>query len=264
MKYSNQMKHLLILSSLVVVGCISFTGSVSPASSNVLKKKFSESMYTAPNGVKMMVRAFTPDISSPRKLPMIVYLHGAGQNGTDNESQLDDAVGCLYSFTHDRDDYKAVIVAPQCPIGVYWRNNEMLEALKCFIQKQAENPYIDESRIIVTGFSMGGDATWKIGLNYPTLATTLVPVCGGPLASMEPDIPNVPSAMVDLNIWAFNNFDDGVVRPNFSKRVFAQLWAIDSESDYLNFTENISGGHDAKCVYTNRDILIWMLSTRRR
>ena len=252
---------LLILSSCI--GCVSFDGSVIPATSMRLKEEFSPAVYEAPNGVSLATRTYYPSMDSPRKFPLIVYLHGAGQNGSDNEKQLDDGVGCLYSFTADRDDYKSVILAPQCPANVYWRDEDILEALKSLIEHYAEHPYIDEDRVLITGFSMGGDASWKLALAYPTLMTTIVPVCGGPLASMEPDIPDVPSEMVDLNIWAFNNFDDGVVRPAYSKRIFGQLWSI-SDGENLNFTERVSGGHNAKYVYQDRDVLIWMLSTRRR
>ena len=250
---------------LVLCGCVttSINNSVIPASSTVLKQKFSEVKYTASNDVNMMIRVYYPDISGPRTFPLIVYLHGAGQNGFDNEKQLDDSVGCLYSFTYDREDYKSVILIPQCPDGVYWRDEDMLEALKELIETFSDHPLIDKDRIYITGFSMGGDASWKLALNYPELMSTIIPVCGGPLTSMEPDIPNVPTGMENLNIWAFNNFDDGVVRPSYSKRIFGELWTI-SDGEHLNFTEYISGGHNPKQVYTNRDILIWMLSTKRR
>lgn len=249
--------------ALCFSGCTSFNNSIIPTSSIVLKEKLTASQYVASNGVNMGIRVYLPELTAPRQFPLILYLHGAGQNGNDNERQLDDGVGCLYSFTADREDYKAVILAPQCPEGVYWRNPEMLEALKSLIEDVTHNAYIDGNRVYVTGFSMGGDATWKLGLAYPDLITTIVPVCGGPLASMEPDIPVVPYLMIHLNIWAFNNFDDGVVRPNYSKRIFAKLWELD-DGDHLNFTENVSGGHNGRDVYSNRDLLIWMLSTKKR
>ena len=140
----------------------------------------------------------------------------------------------------------------------------MLYAIKSLVERIIEiSPFIDENRICITGFSMGGDATWKLGLEYPELMTTLLPVCGGPLASMEPDIPDVPMEMADLNIWAFNNFNDGTVRPNYSKRIFAQLWTM-SDGDHLNFTEHLEGGHSPKNVYSDRNILIWMLNSVNR
>ncbi len=65
-----------------------------------------------------------------------------------------------------------------------------------------------------------------------------------------------------MKIWAFNNFDDTIVRPDYAKHVFAQLWSID-DGDNFNFTEGISGGHDASNVMNQRKLLIWFLSAQR-
>lgn len=247
----------------VFTGCISIDGKICPTPAYELQEKFTGNEYVAENGVKMVFQAYTPDVMPNEKIPLIVYLHGAGQCGNDNKQQLDDGVGCLYSFSYGRDDYKAMIVAPQCPNGVYWRNDKMLEALKGFISMLSEVQFIDSSRIYITGFSMGGDASWKLALKWPTLMSTIIPVCGGPMASMEPDNPEVPDEMANVNIWAFNNFDDGIVRPRYAKRIFSYLWRI-NDGDTLNFTENVSGGHSAEEVYKNRDVLIWMMSTRKK
>lgn len=256
----------LALASSLVSGCISVDGggrTVCPTSHSELNDKFSRSWFTASTGIMLPVRIYCPTSHPSRPLPLVVYLHGAGQNGDDNERQLDDGVGCLHAFTTSREDYNAVVAAPQCPSGVYWRDDSMLRALVEMIGSLSSVYFIDKEHIIVTGFSMGGDATWKLGLRDPSLMTTIVPVCGGPLESMEPDIPEVPASMASLNIWAFNSFDDGVVRPRYSKRIFAKLWNADV-GDHLNFTESVAGGHSGSRVYASRDLLIWMLTVPKR
>jgi len=109
---------------------------------------------------------------------------------------------------------------------------------------------------------MGGDASWKLALKIPSKISTIMPICGGPLESMEPDRPDVPEDIAKVNIWAFNNFDDAIVRPNYSKYMFSKIWSYDI-NDNLNFTENIDGGHDATDVYRNRKYMIWLLSTKK-
>ena len=262
------MSIFVVFFAIVICGCSTvspeFGGDgISPSSRGKMKSDFVGWKFKADNGVELMVREYIPSWV-PWKIPLVVYLHGAGQNGFDNESQLDDSVGSIHSFMQGRDDYKAVILAPQCPIGVYWRDEAVLEALKELISKVSEDTAcVDPDRICVTGFSMGGDATWQLALRWPELMTTIVPVCGGPLVSMESDVPNIPANMSDLNIWAFNNFDDGVVRPNYAKGIFGSLWSMDN-GDHLNFTEYVEGGHSPKAVYSNRNILIWMMSVKRR
>ena len=247
---------------LFCTGCITTGDVIIPSGSNTLKKEFVVGKFESSTGITLMTRTYYPK-SSMSKFPLIVYLHGAGQNGSDNERQLDESVGCLYAFSHDRDDYKSIILAPQCPAGVFWRDDAILGALQELISKTAQNDLVDNERVYITGFSMGGDASWKLALADPSIAATIIPVCGGPLASMEPDIPDVPVEMSSMNIWAFNNFDDGVVCPTYVKRIMSELW--DSEpNDFINFTMFVSGGHNPKYVYQNRDVLIWMMSTKRR
>ena len=65
-----------------------------------------------------------------KKVPVVMWMHGAGQNGADNTSQLDDGAGCIMSLVcEDSGDYDAVVVAPQCPAGVFWRDDDVLQSL---------------------------------------------------------------------------------------------------------------------------------------
>ena len=130
-----------------------------------------------------------------KKVPVVVWLHGAGQRGVDNSQQLDTGAGCLMSIiTENSGDYDAVFIAPQCPAGVFWRDESMLQSLMNLVNHVVEHvPIADSGRICIAGFSMGGDAAWKLALSNPRQLAAILPVCGGPLASMEPDIPDVPS-----------------------------------------------------------------------
>ena len=183
----NSMKrHLTMIiasvaSILMFSGCISFDGGISPSSKSTMEDKFSGSIFQASNGVKLPLRTYCPHDASPHSLPLVVYLHGAGQNGNDNKGQLDSSLGKIFSFTTSRDDYRALVAAPQCPREAYWRDDDVLEALKELIESLSTLIVVDPDRVYITGFSMGGDASWKLALNWPELMTTIVPVCGGPL-----------------------------------------------------------------------------------
>jgi len=251
-----------VLAACLFSGCV--TEGIVPAGRAELKERFSEGSFQSSGGVVLKARLFAPEVPAGAKVPLVVYLHGAGQNGDDNERQLDGGVGCLYSFQRGRPDYAAYLLAPQCPAGSFWRDPEVLETLEELVESAASWPGVDPDRVYVTGFSMGGDASWKLVLARPDLFAAAVPVCGGPLASMEPDVPDVPAGLSDVAVWAFNAFDDGVVRPAFSKRVFAELWSRGDPSERHNFTETVSGGHDAGPVYGDRDVWIWMMSASRK
>ena len=252
-------KTLLLISLLFVIcGCKTYT--IDPISQSKMELKMTEKSFISSNGISFVYRIYVPNVA--RQIPIIFYLHGAGQRGIDNKKQLDDALGSLMSITQEKDEYTSIIVAPQCPNDVFWRDDEILEALSEFIVTTCNDKVIDKSRIYITGYSMGGDATWKLAIKYPDIFSTAVPICGGPLSYMEPDRPDVPKETSELNIWAFNNFDDSVVRPDYSKYIFSKIWNY-RINDNLNFTESIDGGHNAINIYRNRKYMIWMLSTRK-
>lgn len=249
-----------VLMMFACIGC-STTNAIQPMSRSDMESQMRCKLFVASNGVQFVYREHCPDVADIQ-IPIVFYLHGAGQRGIDNIAQLDVGVGSLMSLTEEKQEYQAVVVAPQCPAGVYWRDDKMLDALAEFISRLSDRPYVDKKRIVVTGYSMGGDATWKLAVRYPQVFRTAVPICGGPLQSMEPDRPEFDvEKTAQLNIWAFNNFDDTIVRPNFSKYMFSKIWGHKID-DRLNFTESIDGGHDASNVYKDRKYMIWMLSVR--
>src|SRR2546430_13046120 len=86
--------------------------------------------------------------------PLIVFLHGMGERGTD--LNLLRKWGPL-AYRDAGGKLDAYVAAPQCPDTLYWNHlindlNQWLDALL------AANP-IDPDRVILTGFSMGGFGT---------------------------------------------------------------------------------------------------------
>lgn len=254
-------KIVKIINSVILlsfcIGC--FTYTINPMSKHDMKLQMQSKTFIASNGISFVYREYCPCIT--RKLPIVFYLHGAGQRGNDNDAQLDVGTGSLMSIASEKDEYSSVVISPQCPLDHLWRDDVMLEALAEFISQKTQMSFIDKNRICITGYSMGGDATWKLAVKYPNIFTTAIPVCGGPLETMEPDRPQVNEATANLNIWAFNNLDDSIVRSNYSKYMFSKIWNYNI-NDKLNFTENIEGGHDPTAIYRNRKYMIWMLSVK--
>ena len=74
-----------VVSNLMFVGCMSLDGGISPSSKSTMESKFSDSGFKAENGVFLPLRIYCPHDAGPSSLPLVVYLHGAGQNGNDNK-----------------------------------------------------------------------------------------------------------------------------------------------------------------------------------
>ena len=121
----------------------------------------------------------TPTGFDPEKesLPMIVFLHGAGERGED--LSIVNKVGLPKYFTADP-DYKGlrvITLSPQCPDYTVW--NDVSLQLFQFILKAAKAYNADMDRISVTGLSMGGFGTWDMLMRHGSRFAAGIPRCGG-------------------------------------------------------------------------------------
>lgn len=201
------------------------------------------------------------------RLPLVVFLHGAGQRGNDNLSQLEHGAEEIYRFTLETDN-PAVILAAQVPIEEQWVNtpwgddshiqpvepSRTMGLLMDLIQSILEAYPIDVSRIYVTGLSMGGFGTWDIIARMPDTFAAAIPICGGGDPATAPNIARLP-------IWVFHGSEDPVVQPRRSRDMVAALRASGGDPVY---TEYIGVDHDAWTkTYSDNTVLSWLFSQRK-
>lgn len=127
-----------------------------------------------------------------QKLPLVVFLHGAGERGTDNEAQMRLCVPYLLSdAVQSHEPFRLLI--PQCPEGVRWVETDwtllkhdmpqepspqLLIVMK-LIDEMVANGEVDPSRIYIMGISMGGFGTWDALQRWPERFAAAIPICGG-------------------------------------------------------------------------------------
>ena len=175
--------------------------------------------YTDADGKKLPYRLLQPMTVDPRqRYPLVVFLHGAGERGDDNEKQLIHGVP-EFLKPENRKEYPCFLIAPQCPEGKKWvevdwgadssvQPQEPSEPMRLVLglidQLQKDYP-IDPKRIYVTGLSMGGFGTWDVIARRPDLFAAAVPICGG-------GDENTASAIAKMPIWAFHGSKDPAVK----------------------------------------------------
>lgn len=179
--------------------------------------------------------------------PLVVFLHGAGQQGHDNTRQLI----ALPRELLLNDSY--TILAPQCPPGAWW-NNRMPE-LEQLIEQTINRYHVDPNRVYLTGISMGGYGCWELAARRPDLFAAVVPVCGGGKTGWAKSLKNVP-------LWAIHGSEDTVILPERSREM---INAIKSFGGTPRYTELPGVGHDSwKYAYDpDSGILAWMFQQRR-
>ncbi|OUL63145.1 prolyl oligopeptidase family serine peptidase [Flavobacterium sp. AJR] len=183
------------------------------------------------------------------KKPLLIFLHGSGEKGTDIE-KVKIHGPFKYLKDHKLDAY---VLAPQCPEGEEW-DAEVLYRLILKIQKENN---IDSDRIYVTGLSLGGWGTWNLAFARPDMFAAIVPISGFvDLIQLEQTckIAKIPTRI-------FHGLMDDVVNIDYAITIYKELKKCNSNVELTIFDD---AGHDSwSRVYDNQEIYDWMFKQVR-
>lgn len=178
------------------------------------------------------------------KYPLLLFLHGAGEKGNDNQKQLKhDPTKLAPKDVFEKN--LMMIVAPQCPADQFW-NGPILEMVIKMVKDLEKELPVDPQRIYITGLSMGGYGTWSALVMESKFFAAAVPICGGGDVASVRKFDKVP-------IWAFHNDGDPTVTVEGSRSMIAALKKAGGEPKY---TEYQSTQHDA-WTRTYKDPALW-------
>ncbi len=235
------MKKAICLILALVILCVPITAS---ATVNVFSDSKAEHFV---NGEDILLyRLVLPeDYDAKKTYPLILFLHGAGERGSDNTKQLNNCVQNIASFAPN-----AIIVAPQCTDGNQWvdtpwsnvsystdtvaESNE-LQMVMLLLDKIKKEYSVDSDRIYASGISMGGYGTWDLIVRHPNTFAAAIPVCGGA-------DPTKAELVKDIPIYTFHGDSDFDV-PVAGTR--AMVDAIkNAGGNKITYTEYTGKGHN--------------------
>ena len=194
-----------------------------------------------------------PKWDGKKRYPLLIWLHGAGQSGTDNESQSAGSPKPLFS-PDAQDRHPCFVLMPQCPDRAIGWKNQVSQNLITLITALGDNLPIDKDRIYLTGSSMGGFGTFGMITQWPDVFACAVPLCGGGDPSKAAIIKNVP-------IWAFHGDKDDQVNIDFTRKMFAAVQAVKGN---MQFTELPGSGHIITDeVYKKPELDEWIFKQKR-
>ncbi|PDH35682.1 MAG: phospholipase [Halieaceae bacterium MED-G27] len=223
----------------------------------------------APEGEKFLsYRIYWPEgVDNASPIPLVVFLHGAGERGSDNDRQLIHGARDLVWYSIERQE-PLIIIAPQVPLDERWVDvvwdervhrmpehpSDSMDLLMGLLTELLSDSRIDTNRVYLTGLSMGGFGTWDLIARWPDTFAAALPVCGGGDTDTAVRIKDIP-------IWAFHGSDDTVVIPERSRDMIQALQLVGSNPRY---TEYPGVGHDSWTeTYQNFEVLDWFFSQRR-
>jgi poly(3-hydroxybutyrate) depolymerase len=226
--------------------------------------------YTGKSGEKFLYRWHEPAVKEQqKKYPLVILLHGAGERGDNNKSQLQwGGTPIVEYFKKTGEEF--FFVAGQVPRGLRWVEvpwNEMehrmpeqpsksmgllIELISSLLSSELP---IDHDRLYATGVSMGGYGTWDLISRKPEWFAAAMPVCGGG------DVKQA-AKLRDLPISIHHGDADGSVPLWRSRAMISALYA--AGSFYARYTEYPGCGHNSWIpAYGTEANLKWMFSKKR-
>ena len=203
-----------------------------------------------------------PDNAGQQKLPLVIFLHGAGERGNDNHKQLT-YIDTIFQSRWFQEKYPSIILVPQCPEDKRWV--EVDWSLPSFKQPEKISvPLgltleltdslikalpIDTNRIYIMGLSMGGFGTWDALARRPDFFAAAVPICGGADTNTACKISHIP-------VWAFHGAKDNVVPVVLDRNMYKALKHCGGNPRYTEYP-NVKHGAWFKAL-ANRHVYKWL------
>ncbi|MGJ8593802.1 MAG: prolyl oligopeptidase family serine peptidase [Aquaticitalea sp.] len=233
---------------------------------------FSKESYIK-NGDTLLYRLMLPSNFYPEKAyPLMLFLHGAGERGGDNTSQL---LHGSELFVKNRDSFPAIVIFPQCPKSNYWANAEVDRSTKPLTLKfplnsapnasmtlvmgmmdeMASKSYVDKNKIYVGGLSMGGMGTFEILYRKPEMFAAAFAICG----AGNPEAASTYARTIPM--WIFHGANDDVVNPQSSVDMVGGLLKFGGKPNFSLYAKDNHNSWDS--AFAEPELLPWLFSNSK-
>lgn len=220
-------------------------------------------------------QVFVPrDFTRREKWPVIMALHGGGEYGSDGYRQM--LVGLAPAIRRNPDRFRAIVVFPQAVAdGKPGWQLESGTAAMAALDKTLKQFNGDPNRVILTGYSAGGNGTWFLASRYPERFAALVVVCGfvskftSPSNRIEyPSLVSDPDPHTEvakrvsrIPIRMYHGDVDDIVLPVESRKMAAALKTLGANYEYFELPKTNHNAWDP--AYNDAKLIEWMLKQRR-
>ena len=211
-----------------------------------------------------------------KEYPLVLFLHGRGESGSDNEKQLTNGAK-LFLTDSFRTNYPCIVVFPQCFANNYWSNvqavtdstktnkrefyftkhGEPTRAMRILLELMQNLQIrfnLNQKQIYVMGLSMGGMGTFEIVNRLPNLFAAAVPICGGAH-------PGTAKNLTKTSWWIFHGAKDDVVPPINSEKM-ADI--LKKNGAKVKFTLYPNANHNSwDAAFAEPNLMKWLFSQRK-
>jgi len=209
-----------------------------------------------------------------KKYPLILFLHGGGERGNDNEKQLTHGAK-LFIDSAMRKEFPAIVIAPQCPADSYWASvkfertkypldldfnyqYKITKGLRLAIEltrQISKDESVDQKKVYITGLSMGGMGSLEAIYRNPNLFAAAAIICGGA------DVKSYSKKQTKTAFWLFHGDADRVIPVKHSREMFERLKELKADANYTEYPGVDHNSWDN--AYTAPAFLEWMFSKHK-
>jgi predicted peptidase len=227
------------------------------------------------NGDTLRYRILYPEnYKSSRTYPLVVFLHGSGERGRDNDAQLLHG-GDLFLKPHIRKHFKAIVIFPQCPKDSAWSRFKRIpdspdwsfittgqaptpqQMVKQLIDEMVTGGKVNTKKIYIGGLSLGGMGTYDLLIRYPGFFAAAFPICGA--VNSTTFIEHASK----MPLWIFHGALDNTVPPTFSRNLYTAL--IMRGSKNVLYTEYPKAGHNSwDSAFAEPGLMPWLFSVKKK
>ncbi len=217
---------------------------------------------------------FPENFNPAEKYPIVFFLHGSGERGSDNEKQLIHG-GKLFLKDDIRKNFPAIVVFPQCPETDFWANiniandnngkrkisfveggkpTKIMHALQGMVKDLLKKPFVNKAQVYVGGLSMGGMGTFELLRRKRHTFAAAFSICGGDNTNNIEKYQKVP-------LWIFHGAKDEVVDPAFSIAIAERLKNVGDEVKFTLYPNDNHNSWDS--AFAEPTLMPWLFSHKK-
>jgi predicted peptidase len=194
---------------------------------------------------------YTPDgyEASKDTYPLVVWLHGGDQGGSDIEKVKSSGIPQLIEGGKK---LPFLVFSPQNP------SEELLypiEKVDAALEEVISKYRVDRSRIYVVGYSRGGFGAWALAEQFPEKFAAVVPIAGGGNRHYL----NRTNEKADF--WVFHGTNDDVIPLSDSVIMYERLKALKRDAR-LSVLEGVSHSDVEMSALNDPELWDWLLEQR--
>lgn len=259
------MKRIFLALIMVMAMCSTFAQQTNEQ----LRSQFAKCYFTDTCETVLPYRLLKPqNVDTTKQYPVVLFLHGAGERGNDNETQLT-YMDKIFGSSNFRQKYPCYVILPQCAENFRWCETDwtlpshtMPDTISVYLN--AANQLLDSivdavngdtSRLYITGMSMGGFGTWDLISRYPQKFAAAVPICGGADLDMA-------CILKDMPIKTFHGSTDKLVKVTRTRNMTIAIHKCGGNK--IDYTELTGKGHLIwNQVYNMPSTFQWMFAQKK-